>query len=1800
MNTENKQRIFKTNSSEYDLDEILDKMNSREEDYLNWRTERDSKFDADTARQGISQVRTALASGDISIGSGGGFVSASGTQFNPVALDLLHRAIGAVKPIPEKEKEAFGDKHSLKTKFKNRFYGGNDPEDLSMWTDKAKSSQDLVDMLTEYKTDVDTWDVNYDGSPWKDKTRHMEAIDRLINNLNNGTIDASDSADWTALGGDKQFFDKIMGLTPPEKSALQKEWEEQEKMLREAGETEENIQSRKKQFFEMKLAELNAGYYNRDYLSRFNNYVGNHWLGGEDKDLLSLNVLSDQIDSSNWTGHKNNEGDQVEPWLRRGDNSTYADNLYKEALKGRFNPELVKDGYNNNEILYLYMQDQLRLDPEQFIPIDNNENEVYIKSTINHEDGTAVKYNTSTNKFTKVHLSQSRYQDLPTLLREMSARYRKYVESYSPLVNGGSGISAYLIPGAKKGGKLNQIKALRNGNKIQYALSGAELARMYEQERLNKYDQSVDKRAEQQGKTREQILAGDAAAKTDTKGNTILRNISTGFDVAGAAASFIPVIGNAAGAILGTIGTVGNLAADAFDDSVSREEMMTNLAINAGLTGLMLVPGGGTASLVGKGLKTAKTAVQVGMPIYAGYNVLNNWDRIKELRKKADEGKLSHAERRELNGYYSMASGTVTGVKGNAAKAAKHLGNNWAGKTAAAIADPFTAIGAAKGNAKASAVFKDMTRDTKSIKINAKGTPKGKQWTFTDSEGNEFVINKKQRTAMLAAERQAKAAGKTGAEIDQAIGKAWAENADVATSYSREISTPRTWEADVNNKAVQDALTAPQDPSGNIKIGNIEFSKESAKILKDTYKNTIDSLKPADTRLQGVSPDKLDAAKHAIGLEAAKQKFADLAEAKEVRIDIDPNAPKFGMSDAGTLTQGANKWHMGSSQLNFDDNGTSAIGRYFSSGEGNRFDVHSPIGRRNLELRAMQRQRAQAYLNDVVGEGIGNWAMKHMNTNWEMAQNMSGFRSNTDDRLDRIAIGKRDHKRFLASDAGKQQAALREYRYFTEEGAKVAAKVNRQNGGKATDAQIDDAIKRNLNHNSGKVKQAYNLAKANGYTGTLDDYKASIMQQVRQNYSEGASTKYHDIALQRGDQQLAQFTSQFDDLAYVTGEARARGLSGTDVEIQRQLADPKNKALLDQLKQLDADNLAKKQQAEQLRNAKRQRVAERNAKFSEFSNTPEGKMYIEEFKLANGGRKPNASNYAKDRLNGKLESYLNSGKTRAELNEFAKTPEGARILNGLTTEQDKINAMKAYKQQYSDAVRTRQQDADIATFEALDNNFKITSGQVRDANFDAVLNTEINRILTENPSLGRQGVTADKLKAYFESKLTHGTTDTFTDLRTKLLDSDIDVLMEILHPNSSRLGRPVTPTTSVTPTASAVPPGSLHSTPTPMFGRSGGKLNQLKDLRQNFTTDTTNKFAQGGIIKAQNGASAEQFGDSGGRSNGSGFDRQKWEQMQYYGTKAASEALRYYNYIDNQRNNQRILDIDKSMKVAVESPNNNTQYTPVTGNFNERQEGVKNTGQILSQMDRMASLTNNVEAGQAGMLEGQLKAQAQETEHNRVDDAAVKQSMATNTALAREVDAQNRAIADKNMGKFVAQDTYVKNQTKAMLSNNQTNENTRMVKDIINPLDTANLALKERAKTKAYAQFKQWTKDNITDTDELRRLYEVYENATEEDAKDKAWEAYAAEKKRLWNQWEDQYNDRYDRLLSGDYWQNWKYGKNFKMKKGGKVDDSRVKRRAEDLKELRKDIRHSITTNRKALDNLSKATLLTLKKMLDV
>jgi hypothetical protein len=116
--------------------------------------------------------------------------------------------------------------------------------------------------------------------------------------------------------------------------------------------------------------------------------------------------------------------------------------------------------------------------------------------------------------------------------------------------------------------------------------------------------------------------------------------------------------------------------------------------------------------------------------------------------------------------YLSMASGAITGTKGIAAHAAPKLGNNWAGKTAAIIADPLTAIGAATKNKKASAVFRDMVRNTKPVMSTAEGKAKGELFEYTDANGKVWQITGDQRKAMIKAESEGRAAGLSGKDLD--------------------------------------------------------------------------------------------------------------------------------------------------------------------------------------------------------------------------------------------------------------------------------------------------------------------------------------------------------------------------------------------------------------------------------------------------------------------------------------------------------------------------------------------------------------------------------------------------------------------------------------------------------------------------------------------------------------------------------------------------------------------------------------------------------------------------------------------------------------------------------------------------------------------------------------------------------------------------------------------------------------------------------------------------------------------------
>ena len=262
--------------------------------------------------------------------------------------------------------------------------------------------------------------------------------------------------------------------------------------------------------------------------------------------------------------------------------------------------------------------------------------------------------------------------------------------------------------------------------------------------------------------------------KAGTQKGSSLRKWSTNLDIASGIASFVPVIGNAIGAIGGTAGTVGNLIADAMDDSVSRSEMMRNLAINAGMTGLMLIPGGGL-------VKAGKTAAQLGMTGLGAYNVLSNLDRIKELRAKDKAGTLSHEEARELDAYYSMASGAATGTKSLSGQAAAKFGNNIAGKTAAFVSDPILALSPGR-NARGG--FRGLYQPMAST---AEGAGRGNSFLFTDANGNEIKVSAKQKKAMKAAfDKAIKAEGATSESVNKAVGEAWAKagTSEQALQYS--------------------------------------------------------------------------------------------------------------------------------------------------------------------------------------------------------------------------------------------------------------------------------------------------------------------------------------------------------------------------------------------------------------------------------------------------------------------------------------------------------------------------------------------------------------------------------------------------------------------------------------------------------------------------------------------------------------------------------------------------------------------------------------------------------------------------------------------------------------------------------------------------------------------------------------------------------------------------------------------------------------------------------------------------------
>lgn len=1894
MAEEKEKNMFEISGGEVDRDQLLDIVAKNADGYAQWRLQkqpgknailkknRQDAFNVDGFHKALSDITTAISEGKLKRGAGNVYVHSDGVVWEDpehrAALDLVNRGIDTIGKVEPKEKKKYS-KTGLFDRFNNKFYGGNftgSEQDWEIWKDNPESVNNVIQLLDEEYNSISNDDeLDYTDSPYKDRAEHLQRIDKLRQNLTNG-VDETDYSDWVALGGDGEFFRNVTGLKKAEKSELETKWEAVATAMRDAGYDEKTIANRKLQFYKQEQNRLNAPFYDYDYNENWNNFASANWSKSGSTQLTSLG--SDDIDDSDWKGKYENEALNKPGWIEREGNASYADQLYQRAISGSFT-DGSRDGYSNKQILRLYMKDQLEQDPQQFTTI--NQDSYFINSTFDLNNGTGIAYNKKTNTFTRVHVDPNNTPILLGKLKEMYLKKNPYNPSYT-LGEWGSF--------KKDGGKLSKLKELRNGGNITYALSGAELAQRNKERRTSEYKQSVTERAQQQGVSEDVILARDVASKDDNSFNSALRWLGTGFDVIGAGLSFVPVVGNALGAASGTIGTGLNLAADAMDDSVTSDEMWANLGLNAAMTGLMLIPGGGTASIAGKALKVTKALVPAGASAYAGYQVAANWDRIKELEGKRRKGELSHAELRELQMYASMAAGSVTGAKHSAAQAAPTVSkvSKTAGKITAGIADPIPGVQALFGNKKAKGVINSMTKDLKAPTIKVTDSKDGPEITFTDSNGKTFKLNAEQEKAMTAVFNKGRKEGWSGEKLNEELGKVWAEKSgDPNVWYRRESkdavtkTNRREWNPGADDVGVKNVLTSTQDVDGNTKIGELTFSKESVKTLKEAYKQAADDFK-ANNR-GSLTDDELNLQAHSKGIEAAKQKFLGLPEASETRVispavegALNPDAPVFGMQDLSKWGKFKNRVGFRDA-LNIDKESTSSS--WFGPGNAYKFDPNYTVGRGNIAARMRQRNQAQKYLGNSLSAG---WALDRFNTNWEMAQGMSGIRNRTDKLLDAnltrqaLAMTKEGKISMRKYKRSKENAAYLKEASKSPKGRQIIKDLETSLGGVATDREKIMALRKadlealRRTRASSEIEHTHsNPQITNGFTDSKE-----VAALARSKYNMQGSDR--EILEQLNSPRFKDRKSKIN--TEITNSRELKQQLDTFKESLKTgpAFSKENKALIDNYKRANGTAVAGKSEDEIIRDALSLRNANQTildkflARNKELSQSQiealqemvvSGKR-ISEDHLRNGASQVKFTEDARRmRRKAILESNKKAKKLRASLgmklqrlqeirmgfisdnshssNELSKFAKGGivkaqwgsdsskwyedsfdqRYLTGWNESLDTSKAGENLSNNQSHNKYGTLQGAYEAN-QAYTGNSNLVgqdlntyyNNRYKDYNLQAYVDAynkdakTISDRWTRNHSYGDTGATAHNqlFKAMFANR--SGNTNETYDLGYSDSSQDIQGSTTWMRRmdrynkkwNDSSLTDDERKKRIHEITLGDGSKGYVYKENDGTIGIVDNDT--LSRLGYTTKTEDTKQPEESSAGTTRNAASAGSTGDAGPAAT----TDNKFSKIGKQWQEGVPQLLAASRLALNLRNNKKLANLAKKKGVALLSPIQ--MHKNVYGDFAALMAGNQQGAEIRSAANRIAEKTDDADRAALIQLEGEIRSHAPEQEGRLRDNAAIAKSREEQWELDQKVYDYNHRAADENMGRLVAKNNADIDVDMGLATANTTNWN-NFLSGLENDARTKNADQKAR-NYQLYQQYIQdWATSQIED-EHYQQLKDKYAATSDSKVYDEL-KKYKLQKTReiepklrqmRYNLLQGNYDMSVFDTPVGDYTMNGGY--QMKLKKGGtvKVDSSRMKYRADDLRELRKQIRHNIETNRKALDNLSKATLLELKKMMGI
>lgn len=1474
---------------------------------------------------------------------------------------------------------------------------------------------------------------------------------------------------------------------------------------------------------------------NEEYQTKFDTHVNAFWLT-ENPTSTDNNVKNNIATSLSGLKLINytldlNKTVQRDAKVKTTDNKYYK--TIKAYLEGDYNKALEifasngnSDAETKNAKANLYIQRYLNeLDVDKKGWVEDTENQIWLLGrSFDIYTGSILAFDPITKNLYRTRLVG------PNKLQYMSETYKKIAMDQYKRKFPKNRSNSWNISKDRYGAKLRNLRKFQNGGTSDTTTSnsGNPFEGLYIQTNNPKSD-NVPISTTDEEYTPDQIEAIKQGPSDNL--HDYVRGTSTALDVVGAGASFIPVYGNVAGAVLGGLGTIGNFAADYMDPTVTSGEMWTNAAINGGLALFNLIPTGGAWGQVLKGASKAKRAKglaklgvkavpNVVLPGYGLYTIGTNWDRLKELATKYEYGNdesLTSEEFRELCYYISLASGTTQNLKIQAGRNAadvqklftKQFGERTgalAGKLMAGFGDPFNLLFSQARripgmNTSNSRIARGLRR-MDAIQT-AYHTPLQRNLQISKSTIN---VHNGQETIQQPISNVAKGI------IEHKINQYKTKN---KTDQLKGIldETPKIKELlkDITSIYRKDRLPLSEsnknELSNFIKDTNVDDIPEAGLTLTNSNQSfTFNKKMLQQLKNQLVESDTP---------EDVYNKLLPIAIPEEIQTF---NKSLFNTTNIpGTL---------------LDSRSNSHLLELFNNNRGFRFTVGGPWSKINLNRT----------MSNVIREKLGPF-----DTNMYSDDILGSYAKY---RLNQDGV---DDKWIKTATPGEIATKLKSIIDSDD------AEFNR------LDIYIKENINSKNNSQSNNKQSNNNVQHTNdeGFIGILDEDNNQYVGRVTEQSS--GFMGYID-----NFDQVPRVTEQSSDI--IASSTTSRVTNNSKQKSNRQPKKKKKKheqgGSINPLKELrqnfttDTINkfsrggIIKAQQGEKLDNwytrlwtYKKLKEWDSNKDKSHAGNLKDTRYHNK------SGDIDTVYNFNNE--------YINSGKVGEDIQFY---------YNSL--DDDSITP-EAFVQNYNDLLK--------------------------------IVNDRFNNEVTYGTLGAKEGNEAHK--KLFNSQYNPNNQNIYLSWNPQILD--IWGTTSWLR-RGDRYEKELNALSSEELAGRTFDITAKNGQSFKVYKKANGELTlQVEPQKKSDVDDEEETPQYGNLLSDQ----IERDGTDGNLEND--YKPQQTVLEDYYFDpyaiglqKAYPELLDISRYLKNLRNNQRVLELGLKKRINLKAPLQLHRNT--YGDFGALMQSQKFANQLRSKADDIAGNTINTESGAAAQLDTELKAQQQEMTGRDRDNQMMRQSANESQQMAENLYKYNKEIGEQNMDKIVAHENYKLDLKAAKDSADTTNYNSfSMGKEQRARQDAADL--KEKIEKIRMLRLEQDKREYLTNTPKIKQLYKQLYATTDPDKKMEILDQIEQLKHEYQRAYGPYFFDEYIRILLGDYSrgrlpsevqvrtpQPTITKKTRTEKKGGKLYNHNIKKRGEDLKELRKQIRHNITTNQKALDNLSKATLLELKKMMDI